>query len=217
MSEHSIEAQQRTIVGKKVSQLRNQGLVPCTIYGPDIQPVNVQVPHRPLQIALLKSGGTNLIELQVMDKTHTVLAREVQRHVLRGDILHVDFFAVDLKAKVTTNVPVHLIGESEAVTAKRGILLTGATAITIETLPTKLMNSIEIDISKLKDVGDAIMVSDLDLGADVKILSDPEELIARISQTSAARAAEDLEEDELAEGSGEVEVIHKGKDDEEDF
>lgn len=218
MADYVIDAQPRTVVGKKVNRLRNAGLVPCTVYGPKTAPVNIQVPYRPLQVALMQAGGTNLIDLKVNGTTHTVLAREVQRHVLRGEILHVDFFAVDLQSKVTTNVPVHLVGESEAVVTKRGILLTGATAITIETLPANLMHSIEVDLTKLKEVGDAIMVSDLDLGPDVTILSDPEELIARISQTSAARAEEDLAEgEEGEEGAAEVEVIQRGREDEEEF
>lgn len=215
MSTFTLEAEPRAIVGKKVSQLRAQGVVPITVYGPKTAPVNLQVPYRPLQIALMKAGGTNLIELKSSGQVHTVLAREVQRDVLKGDILHVDFFAVDLKAKVITHVPVHLIGESPAVVAKKGILLTGISNLTIETLPTNLINQVDIDLSLLKEVGDAIHVSDIKFDSDIVILNDPEEMIARVNQTSAARS----EEDEAAEAySAEVEVISKGKaDEEEDF
>jgi large subunit ribosomal protein L25 len=178
-----------------------------------MEPVSIQIPYRPLQVALMKTGGTNLIDVKVKKDTHTVLAREVQRDVLRGDILHVDFFAVDLTAKVIISVPVVLVGESPAAAARIGFLLTGTSMLDIETLPTNLMSQIEVDISSLDELGAAIHVSDLDLGPDVTIMNDPEEMLARISQASADRALEDeeAEEEEVEEVDAEVEVIQRGK------
>lgn len=210
-----LEAQQRTVAGKKVSQLRRQGLIPVIVYGPKNEPKSLQVPARPLQLALMKAGGTHLIDIKVNGDTHTVLAREVQRDILRGDIIHVDFFAVDLKAKINIDVPVHYINESPAVIAKLGILITGPSVLTVETLPTNLPEKIDVDISLLKQIGDAVHVRDLVMGEGIVILNDPDELIARISQTSAARADE-AEEAAAAEGVPvEVEIIKKGKADEE--
>ena len=193
-----IEAQSREIVGKKVSQLRRQGIVPVTVYGPKAQPVNLQVPYRPLQLALMKAGGTNLIEINVDGKPTPVLAREVQRDILRNDIMHVDFFAVDMTAKIRIDVPLHFVGDSSAVATKKGILVTGPTTITIETLPSHLLNLIEIDISGLNEVNDAIHVRDLNLGDEIVIINDPEEMIAKIVQPSAVRAEEALDEADTA-------------------
>lgn len=211
-----LDAQERSVVGKKVKQLRTQGIVPITVYGPKFTPINLQVPYRPLEIALMKAGGTTLIDIAAGGKKHTVLAREVQRHVLKGTIQHVDFFVVDQSATLRTEVPVHLVGESPAVEARKGILLVGANTISIETLPSKLLHFIEVDLSSLVNVGDAITVSDLDLGPDVTVLSEPEEMIARITQTSAARAEEDLAEEDGGPTSAEPEVITKGKAEDED-
>ena len=212
-----IEAQSREIVGKKVSQLRRQGIVPVTVYGPKSQPVNLQVSYRPLQLALLKAGGTNLIEINVNGKATPVLAREVQRDILRNDIMHVDFFAVDMTAKIRIDVPLHFVGDSAAVVTKKGILVTGPTTITIETLPSHLLNQIEIDISSLNEVGDSIHVRDLKLGEEIVVINDPEEMIARISQPAAARSEEDAAAEEAAAAAaGEVEIIKKGKADEEE-
>lgn len=208
-----IEAQPRHIVGKKVGQLRRSGIVPVTVYGPKTQPLNLQVPYRPLQLALLKAGGTNLIEIKVDGKSTPVLAREVQRDILRNDILHVDFFAVDMTAKITIDVPLHFTGESGAVSSKKGILVTGPTTISIETLPSHLLNVIEIDISGLNEVGDSIHVRDIKLDSEITILNDPDEMIARISQPAAARSEEDAAAEEAA--VAEVEIIKKGKADEE--
>jgi large subunit ribosomal protein L25 len=213
--DYVIEAEARSIVGKKVKQLRAQGIVPITVYGPKIEPLTLQVPYRPLQVTLMKAGGTHLIDVKVKGKTHTVLAREVQRDKLKGSILHVDFFAVDLKAKVTTHVPIQLVGESPAIVAKLGILLTGVNAVSIETLPTDLIDAIEVDLSGLKEVGDAIHVKDLKVSDKITILNDPEDMIARITQTSAARSEEEEAAEEAAV-SAEVEVITKGKEEEEE-
>jgi large subunit ribosomal protein L25 len=210
-----LEAQPRELVGKKVSRLRRAGLVPAIIYGPKSEPVTVQIPYRPLQLALLKAGGTHLIDLQIGSKKHTVLAREVQRDIMRGDITHVDFFAVDLKAKIAIDVPVHFINESPAVASKKGVLLTGPTMLSIETLPTHMPESIEVDLSGLVEVGDSIHVRDLKIDADMTILNDPDEMVARINQSSAARS-EEAEELEAAATPAEVEIIKKGKADEEE-
>lgn len=208
MADFTLEAQPRTLVGKKVSQLRGQGIVPIVVYGPRTEPLALQVPYRPLELTLMKAGGTHLIDLKVNDKTITVLAREVQRDVLRGNILHADFFAVDESEAISADVHVHLEGHSPAVDMGLGILITGTSTITIETLPSKLLDFIPVNISVLKTPGDAIYVRDLNLGPDIKILNDPDEMIVRVAQTAAAMAEEE------AEGTGalaEPEVIQRGK------
>jgi large subunit ribosomal protein L25 len=215
VADYVIEAQPRAVIGKKVGQLRTQGIVPIVVYGPRIEPVNLQVPYRPLELALMKAGGTNLIDITANGTTHTVLAREVQRDVLRGKILHVDFFAVDMSAKIRIDVFIHLTGESPAIAASKGILVQGATNLTIETLPSNLLQQINVDISGLNEIGDAIHARDLNLGSEITIVNDPEELIVRISQTSAARSEEE-EAADAAAASAEPEVIGRGKKDEEE-
>ena len=220
MADFEIEVQLRTVVGKKVKRLRSDGLVPITVYGPKTDPVNLQVQYRPLEVLLMRAGGTNLIDLKVNGDTHTVLAREVQRDVIRGDILHADFFALDLTSTIQAEIPIQLVNESPVVAARQGILLTGPNTLTIETMATNLMNQIEIDLSVLEELGQGIYVSDLDLGEEVQIINDPEEMIARVVQTSADRAEEDELEAEGEEDeeftSAEPEVIARGKDEEED-
>ncbi|MCU0474602.1 MAG: 50S ribosomal protein L25 [Anaerolineae bacterium] len=215
MTDFSLEAQPRTVTGKKVGQLRRNGLVPMTVYGPKTQPVNLQVAYRPLEILLSKAGGTNLIDINADGKTYTVLVREVQRDVITRKMIHIDLFALDLTAKLKTDIPVRYVGESPAVQAKQGVLITGPSSLHVELLPSALMEYIEIDIASLKTVGAAIFVGDLKLGEGIAILNDPEELLARVSQTSAARSEVDEAMEEA--GSVEPEVISKGKAEEEDF
>ncbi|HYO88450.1 MAG TPA: 50S ribosomal protein L25 [Candidatus Limnocylindrales bacterium] len=205
---YTLEAQARTITGKKVSQLRRDGLVPAVVYGSKIDAFNVQIPYRALQLTLLKAGGTNLINVMVDGNATPVLAREVQRSVLRGEIMHVDFLAVDMTQTIRAEIPVHLIGESPAVKNGLGVLVQLAQTLVIEALPADLINRVNVDISTLKNVNDAIHVSDLDLGGKVTIIGEDDEMLVRIT------IQEEETEEEAGEGEGtsaEPEVILKGK------
>jgi large subunit ribosomal protein L25 len=214
MANQTLTGALRTVAGRQVGQVRRAGFVPGTIYGPKTKPVNVQFHYRTLQVALMKAGGTHLINLTVEnDQTYTVIAREVQRDIIRGDILHVDFFALDLNAKLRTDVPLHFVGESPAVQAKQAILIVGANNLTVELLPSQLISVIEVDISKLLNVGDAIHASDIKLASGIEIINDPEEMLVKLIQPSAARSEE---EEAAEEGSSQPELISKGKEDEEE-
>ncbi|MCE2490290.1 MAG: 50S ribosomal protein L25 [Anaerolineae bacterium] len=218
MSEFAIKAQERNLTGKKVRPLRSQGLVPGIIYGPTMDPVNIQIPGRSLETLLMNAGGTNLIDISVAGDTHIVLARDVQRHVLRDDILHVDFFALRMDQKIATDVFLRFAGESPAVVSGQGILITGPGNLTIETLPANLINEIEISLDGLIEVGDGIHVRDLELGEDIDILNDPDEMLARVVMPAAV-AAEDEEEElegELDEEVDAADVERVGEDSEEE-
>jgi large subunit ribosomal protein L25 len=192
-------AEARSVTGKQVNQLRAKGLVPATIYGPNTEAVNVQFPYRELEVLLRHAGGTHVITLTVDGKNLPVLAREVQRDVIKGTILHVDFFAPDMNQKVRAEIPVHYVGESPVVTGRRGIMLTGPNTLTLEMLPSQLLEVINVDVSTLTDIGATIQVKDLHLEG-ITVINDPEEMIAKIVQPSAARSAEDAAASAAAEG-----------------
>jgi large subunit ribosomal protein L25 len=207
----TLEAQPRTITGKKVSQLRNQGLVPAIIYGAKIEPIQVQIPYRALELALRSAGGTHLINIDLGKKKQTVIARSVQRSILKGTIEHVDFLAVDATTKLRTEVPVHFINEAPAIQRSLGVLLNGISTLEIEALPADLIDHVDVDLSSLENVNDAIFVRDLKLSDKLSIMTGEDEMIVRIIVQQV--------EDEAATGevsSSEPEVIKKGKEDEDD-
>jgi len=194
VADFKLTAQPRAVTGKKVSKIRRSGFVPGTIYGPKLNSVSVQFPYRELEVALMKAGGTNIINIAIDGgSTYPVLARDVQRDIIRGDILHVDFFAPDMANKVRAEIPINLTGESPLVAARKAILLSGINSLTVEVLPRDLMNEIEVDLTELKEIGDTITVGDLKIPGDVDIINDPEEMLAKIVQPAAARAEADLE------------------------
>lgn len=190
MAEFTLAAEPRTIKGKKVSQLREKGLVPGTVYGPNIEPRKITVDYRELENTLRNAGGTNVIDIEVDGDTIPVLAREVQRMVIKGNILHVDFLAPDMNRKIRADVRIEIIGQSPLVASRKGILLTGPNTIQLEMLPSNLLNKIQVDVSELDTIGDTVAVKDLPLRDGITVINDPEEMIAKIVQPSAARAAE---------------------------
>ena len=220
MAEYVLNAQPRTLTGKKVRKLRREGFVPFIVYGPKTDPINLQAQYRELEKTLLAAGGTNLIDINIEGSDPlTVLARDVQRDVVRGSIKHVDFFAISEDARVVVEVPVMVTGESAAVTARKGILLTGPNSLSIEMRVTNMLDQITVDLSNFPEVGDSLYVRDLNLGENARILNDPEEMVIRIAQPSAARREEALEiaasmaEGEEGEGEGE-EAEDDGSDEE---
>lgn len=208
----TLEAQHRTITGKKVGALRRQGFVPGIVYGAKIDPIQIQMNDRSLATLLLKAGGTNIIELNIDGKIQRVLAREVQRDVLRGHALHVDFLAIDATTKLRTTVQLQFVGESPAEKLGIGVLLNGIGSLEVEVLPEDLISQVEIDMSLLKEMNDAIHVRDLKLGDRVTILTDLDAMIVRVT-TQTVEAEDEVVE---ATSAAEPEVIEKGKKEDED-
>lgn len=192
MTEFNLNVQNRALTGKKVRQLRTQGIVPVVVYGANQEAVSLQVAYRELELMLMRAGGTNVINLVSEGVTYQALAREVQRDSIKGTIKHVDFFAVDESARVMIDVPIYITGESAAVAARRAILLTGPTSLRIEMQATNMMDKVDIDLSNFPNVGDSLYVRDLNLGEENRILNDPDEMILRVAQSSAARREEAL-------------------------
>jgi len=207
-----LDAEARALTGKKVGQLRVKGLVPAVIYGAKFSPVAVQIPYRPLEVALLHAGGTHLININYDGKSQSVITRAVQRDVLKGTIIHVDFLAVDASTRITANIAIHLVGESPAAETRIGELAQQITTLSIEAIPADLIDAVEVDISDLKEIGDSIHVRDLNISSKITVLDDPDELVVRINPIR-----EVVEEVISEEGApAEPEVISRGKADEEE-
>jgi len=201
MAEFQLAAEVRQAQGKKNRQLRREGMVPGIVYGPSIDPISVQFPYRSVEVMLMNAGGTNLIDIEVNGDSYPSLAREVQRDVVRGDILHVDFLAVDQTQRISVEVPIVMQGESPVVTAREGILITGRSSLTLEVFPSDIRDRIVIDLTTLTEMGSEVLVRDLTFGESVTVHNDPNEMLAKIVQPAAARAEEELGElDEELEG-----------------
>ena len=192
--------------------------MPGVLYGHGVENVPLKIQALRLNRVLSEAGSSQLIHLRIDDSptTQPVLAREIQRDVLTGAPVHVDFLAVSMTEKITAQVALTLVGEPQPVVQGEGMLLHGAGEIEIECLPGDLIPSLEVDISDL-DFDTAVYVGDLQVPANITILSDPQEMIAQLSYEQMAVAVEEEEEEVLFEEEPtEVEVISKGKPEEEE-
>jgi large subunit ribosomal protein L25 len=172
MKKYSLTGLSRTLVGRKVKNLRKEGKLPATIYGKNAKSISISISIDEFASVFAKAGETGLIELTIDKTIHPVLIHTVQVHPLTSNPLHVEFHQVDLKEKVHAKVPVELVGESPAIAQKLGVLLSLLDEIEVEALPTDLPEKIIVDVSILENVDQELKVSDLAVPGEVTILTD---------------------------------------------
>lgn len=211
----TIAAEPRTVTGKKVKQIRRQGLVPGVLYG-QAEPVNIQMEEIQLNRALRVAGTSQLATLDMEGKEYIVLAREIQQHVTRRSVLHIDFMEVDMKQTIKSEANLIMIGESPALEMEEGMVAQSMFSVEIECLPDALISQIEVDISAIQMPGDRIQIGDLDVPDGVTFLADDDATIARFQ---TIRIVEEEEEEEELEGieldADGVEVIGREEEEEE--
>lgn len=207
MEQIELRAEPRNVSGRQVKHLRAAGWVPGILYGSQIQALPIQVQSKPLQRVLAKAGGNTLIKLYVGNQEPVLaLAREVQRHTLKHHIMHVDFQQVVMTEKISTEVPLRLIGEAPAVKELGGILVHGLDRVEVQCLPADLPAALEVDLSVLKHYHDAISIADIQPPAGVTILTAPEAVVAHIE---APRVVEEVVVEEAAPAEVEPELVRK--------
>lgn len=187
-------------------RLRAAGKIPAVLYGRGADPAPLSVDWRDLRAALTTDKGLNaLLTLQVGRKKTKAIVKELQRHPVRRDVLHVDFLAVDVDVAITTDVPIVVEGEAIKVLREQGIVDQVLSALVISAKPDAIPGHISVDVSDL-EIGQTITVSDLDLPAGVTTEVDPDETVVTAQVTSLALAEEEAGEEEEAEAGEEEEA-----------
>lgn len=144
------------------------------------------------------AGHSGVVELKFDGESIPTLVHEVTYNHITKDVLHVDFYKVNLKEKVKAVVPVVIVGEPQAVTDKLGLLMHSLSEVEVEALPTDLPEKIEVDVTPLAEVGASIKVADLKVPADVTIVTDGEHEVARIAELVSKEAEEQAAAEEAA-------------------
>lgn len=193
MQKYSLKADVRTILGRKVKSLRNQGLIPGNLFGKKIKSQAISVSLKDFEKVYEHAGVTVLVDLDLNNKKVPVLISNVSRHPVLNQPLHIDFHQVDLKEKVTAKVPIEIVGEAPAVKDKIGVLLTSLDEIEVEALPQDLPEKIEVNVENLKAIDEDIKVKVLHLSSAVKILTDPELEIVKIAPLVSKEAVKQAE------------------------
>jgi len=173
-----LNATKRDVVGKQVKALRREGKLPAVIYGRHTEPININLEAHSASLALAKLTSSSLVTINVDGTEYPALVREKQRDYIKNRLLHVDFLAVSLTEKLRTRVNVHFIGVSTAVKDYNAVLVKNLEVLEVECLPTDLPESIDVDITALARPGEGIRVKDVKVGDNIRLLNDPETMVA---------------------------------------
>jgi large subunit ribosomal protein L25 len=196
--------EKREVMGKKLKTLREQGLAPANIFGKDFASTAITVNAHEFLKLFRKAGETQVLYLHLGKDEIPVMVAHVQRHPVDGNPLHIDFKKVDLKKKIEAEVPIMLIGEAEAVAQKIGEIHQLLDTLTVEALPSDMPQSIEIDVTHLKEVDQAITVADVKAEAGYSFIQEPETMIVKIAEHKEESTETELPEGEAPAAEGEA-------------
>ncbi|MBI2039712.1 50S ribosomal protein L25 [Candidatus Microgenomates bacterium] len=209
MDRLSLHAEERTILGKKVKKLRQEGKLPGHVFGKGLDGEIVTVNAKDFLQTFHQAGETGLIDLKIgSEKVRPVLVRDVQHDPVSGQPIHIDFYQVNLTEKVKVSVPLVLVGEEpESIHLGEAIVLQTLNEVEVEALPTDLVEKIEVDISLLKQIDDAIAVEQLKYDRDkLTINADPEEIVVKLAPAVSAETEKLLEEEAAEKAAQEAEA-----------
>lgn len=210
MKKVTLAVEKRKVLGKKVKKLRKEGILPANVYGKDVKSEAIQLPEKEFLKTFKEVGETGLVELQLDGKVRPVLIHNVQYETITNNPLHADFYQVNLKEKVKTMVPVVFVGEPQAVTNKAGILLEQMAEFEVEALPTDLPENIEVNVEKLANVDEQITVADIKAPTGVTILSDTNQVVAKIGELVTKEAAEEAAKEAAAAEAAKAATAEEG-------
>ena len=204
-----LSATTRTETGRHLRVLRRDGKVPAVLYGHKVEPIALSLEARSLQRVWHRAGRSHLVDLALDGgRARKVLIRELQVDPRSTHLVHADFFAVNLREKLTVDIPLVPVGESPAVAVdKTGVLQQLLTTVKLECLPGDIPAQLTVEISDLVEVDQGIHLSEVTLPDGVSLASgvDPEELVVKIAPLRVVVEAEEgevaAEGEEAAEGA----------------
>ena len=200
-----LSVRSRTLLGKKVKRLRREGRLPGVIFGGHADSVPVDTDQHAFELGFRSFGQTTLLALQGLDGGEVAaLVHSVARDPRTGRMIHVDFTRVSLTEKTHAEVPIHLTGESPAVKLGEALIILALDHVRIEAFPQDIPHRIDVDLSPLQQLDDAIHVRDLIIDTNtVTIVNDPDDLVVKAGAVKVEAepvAATETEEGETEEG-----------------
>lgn len=197
---------ERTLIGKQVKALRNEGKLPLVIYGKDRKPKALVTDAHDFALLYKRAGHNTVINLEIQKEDDTkekknALIHEVVVDPVKGNLLHADLIQIKMNEKITTAIPLSFVGNSLAVADLSGSLMTSLDEVEIECFPGDLPHSIEVSIDSLIDFDSVIHASDIVLPEGVELKTDPETSVAHVEPP---RSDEEMEELDEAVSEGEM-------------
>ncbi len=206
---HNLNAQLRTLKGRKTFTLRAQDQVPAIVYGVGTQPVSISVDRNSFLKTYKQAGESTIVELSVAQKEPLhVLIQDFQTDPILNNVTHIDFRAIDMNKEIETDVELEIVGEAPAVKALGGTLVVSRDYVTVRCLPKNLIRTLKVDISKLATFEDGINIEDLEVPEGITIMDEPGLSIAIVE---APRSEEEMAalNSAVEEDVGAVEVAGK--------
>lgn len=199
MTKLQINIQPREVTGKQVKNLRAEGSVPASLYGPKYPAKNFAVNAKEFRAVFAEAGYSNFVNTEVDGDKERLLVKEVQKNPVTDEFLHVSFYVVDRNTKITAEVPVVITGLAPAQDSGEGFVVPALDAITIHCLPDELPSEFSVDISNLVNVGDSITVADIKLPEGVELDSSIDETTAVVYISGMQKIEEEAPAVELDE------------------
>ncbi len=185
-----LKIQKREELSKKNIVLREKGLIPAVLYGKNVANTNLKVSAKDFLDAYKQAGTSTLIDLDFGDgKPLKAIITDTQRDPVKYNIIHVDFKQINMQEEITADVPLEFIGESPVVKESGGVVLTNMESVSVKCLPADLPHSLQVDLSKLAVIDSHFAIKDLEISDKVKILNDPEDVIALVKVMKAEEEA----------------------------
>ena len=205
MDNLNLSVNKREVTGKKVSELRNDGLTPIHMYGPEIESSPLQCDSKILD-RVITDAGTNIpvtVNVDGGEQDNLCFIREVQYHPVTNKVLHVDFMKVQVGKSVRAQVPISVIGTSPAVRTMGGTLLQPLLTLTVEALPLEIPKMITLQAELLVDFETNFYVSDIEVDEGVNVINAASEMVASV----VAPRVERLESEDGEGDEAETEVV----------
>jgi large subunit ribosomal protein L25 len=167
--------------GKSAENLRKAGVVPGVFYGPKEGSVAISIEARKLERVWKEAGATTVITLKGIGEDKDTLIHDVQFHPVTGALLHADFYVLEKGKKITINIPLEFEGAAPA--EKAGHIITKVMhEVEIEVAPQELPQHLNVDLSKLENVGDHVLVSDIKLPPSATLVTNADEIVASVTE-----------------------------------
>ena len=172
-----------------------QNYLAAVLYGNGLDSISLKLDYNVFAKIFAEAGESNLITLELDKQEFPVLVKAVQKDVIKGTYIHIDFYKVNMKEKVKAEIPLEFIGESKAVKELSGVFLSNLDEVAVECLPSDLVDHIDVDISNLNEFGDVIHLQDLKLPVGIELMHEGNEVVCMVEEPKKVEEAEPIAEE----------------------
>ena len=205
-----LNANLRTLLGKKAQKTRQEGKIPAVVYGHGIDNKNLELDYNAFDKVFKEGGESTIVDLDINGAMVNVVISNVQYEPVKGRYRHVDFHQVKMDEEITASVELNFVGESKAVKDFGGVLVHNISELEIKCLPGDLVGEIKVDVSKLDTFDDVVTIADLVISDKIEIIGhEPEDVVAIVSRPREEEVTEVVATPEVVTASEEVTTDNK--------